>query len=76
MAASPPGSWPGALEHAEKPDPAPFESIKPGLRPSNQTSGHGYGRGRGRGGEADEMLSTRKETAEQIAILPLEILEQ
>lgn len=65
MAASPPGSWPDALQHLEK--PSPLESIQPGSKAGNH---HGHG------AEVDEALTKTKGAAEQLAILPREILEQ
>lgn len=70
MATSPPGSWPVASQDIEKPDP--FESIQPGAKATHHISGHGHGHG----GEVDEFLPKRKGTAERIAMLPPEILEQ
>lgn len=70
MAASPRGSWPVALQNVEKPDP--FESIQSGPKATHDISGHGHGHG----GEVDELLPSGKGTAERIAMLPPEILEQ
>ena len=70
MAASPPGSWPVALQDIEKPDP--FESIQSGAKATHDILGHGHGHG----GEVDEVLPDRKGIAERIAMLPPEILEQ